>query len=301
MPEDSTADTAEDADTEYKERLHISSENSYNRFKGKYLTGLVDQSEKMGHNEFDVRSECWELAGQGEKETPIEKYRRLKCEMDELMREIVDLNASAEVSKEQKKSYEAVSNVVNSTRKVLNSLRLEQVLGTESVATADGEVKKLITQVEDFRKKRDTPKVEAPVERLRIAELESRLSSLEKIIGTQPERLTRLTSTLETNGTLLDSIQQISTKAALLQPSQLDTIEARIAALTTKLDEINQKTAKLSEKGANDEEVFTVYDIAKRTEPLATLLPTMLQRMQALEELHKYGMCSMTTCCRLTD
>lgn len=33
----------------------------------------------------------WELAGEGEKETPIQKYQRLQCEMNELLEEIADL------------------------------------------------------------------------------------------------------------------------------------------------------------------------------------------------------------------
>lgn len=33
----------------------------------------------------------WELTGQGEKETPIQKYQRLQCEIKELYDEVNDL------------------------------------------------------------------------------------------------------------------------------------------------------------------------------------------------------------------
>lgn len=300
VPEESTSDFYEDPETEIIERLHISSDDSYNKFKKKYLTGNVDYSDKSG-NRYDVRAGCWELAADGEKESPIEKYRRIKCEMDELMQEITNLNTNAAVSKENKKSYEAVSVVVNSARKVLGSLRLEQVLGSETAATtSDGEVKRLLKEVDDFRKTSDDGATKPPTlsslspqqleQTKRIAELEAHLHRVETLIGApQSEKLNRLASTLETNGTLLDSVQKISTKAALLQPAQLDDIEARIAALTTKLNTINQKCSYLGRKTGDDDKVQELFAIAKKTEPVTKLLPNMLQRMKTLEELHNYG------------
>lgn len=295
MPDDNPTEP-DDPEIEIIERLHISSEDSHNRFKKKYLTGHIDYSEQ-----YDVRAGMWELAGEGEKETPIEKYRRIKCEMDQLMQEITDMNANAAISNEDKQSYEAVHTVVNGAKKVLGSLRLEQVLGTEAASSSsDGEVKRLLTRVEEFRKNRDGAKSTKPLsmttttEQLeqtkRIAELEERLHRVETLIGVQkPEKLSRLASTIETNGTLLDSIQQISTKAALLQPGQLDEIETRINALAGKMNAINEKCTSLGRNTENDAKIQELYGIAKKTEPIAKLLPNMLQRMQTLEQLHNYG------------
>lgn len=289
VPEDRTSDFYEDTEAECIERLHLSSDQSNNRFKGKYLTGNIDYSYDT------VRGGCWELAAQGEKETPIEKFRRIKCEMDELMNEIVDLNATSQSLKREKDSYEAVSLAVNSAQKVLSTLRLENVLGKETASPAsDIEIKKLIAQIEGFQKGRPTDtSTEIPKNLLeqtrRIAELEARLHRVEAIIGAHhPDKLNRLASALDTNGTLLDTVQQISTKAALLQPAQLDQIESKISVLTTKLNEFNDKVSP-GKRGANDDKVSTLYDIAKRTEPIAKLLPDMLQRMQALEKLHNHG------------
>lgn len=303
--EENTSDYYEDPETEVIERLHISSEDSYNKFKKKYLTGgnAVDYSDKSGLNRYDVRAGCWELAAYGEKETPVEKYRRIKCEMDELMQEIVDLNTKMEISKEDKHSYEAVSVVVNNAKKVLGSLRLEKVLGTETGAsTSEGEVKRLLNQMEDFQRKNNNESVvtknplaidsaEQLEQTKRFAELESRLHKIETLIGSshQAEKLSRLASTMDTNGTLIDSVQNISTKAALLQPSQLDQIETRIGALATKLNTINDKCTSLGRNTESDDKIQELYAIAKKTEPLAKILPNILQRMQTLEQLHNYG------------
>lgn len=271
------------------------------------MTGHVDYAQN------DVRGGCWELAAHGEKESAIEKYRRIKCEMDELLNDIVAINGNASTTKTDRDSYDAVSVAVNSAQKVLGSLKLENVLGTETVASAsENEIKRLIAQVDSFSGKTNANKAltttatDVSQSKLahtkRIAELEGRLHRIESIVGTQqPERLNRLASVLDTNGTLLDSVQQISTKAALLQPSQLDQIEARIAALTTKINTIHEKSSTLVGKkgstaaggdgGGNDDDakVAALYDIAKKTEPIAKLLPDMLHRMKALECLHNQG------------
>ncbi|KAJ6645486.1 Dynactin subunit 2 [Pseudolycoriella hygida] len=244
---------------------------------------------------FTYRSGDYELAGEGEKETPIQKCRRLQCEMDELMQDIVALQTDKAISKEEKESYEAVGTVVTSAKKVLDSLRLEQVLGKEAVASAaDSEIKKLVNQVEEYKKSGGMAAVQLPLQSnelsqsTRIAQLEHKLHQLESAVGAKPEKLSRLASSLGTN-TLLDAVQQLSTKAALLQPSQLDLIEARLNNLATKMDAIAEKPTATNQDSTRDQKTLELYEIAKRTEPITQILPDMLNRMKALESLHNYA------------
>lgn len=122
----------------------------------------------------------------------------------------------------------------------------------------------------------------------RIAKLEHRLHQLEQAIGAQPEKLSRLTAVTNTTN-VLEAVHQLSTKAALLQVDKLDLIESRLATLTGKLDAIAEKSSGSSEDAKRDQKVIELYDIAKRTEPVAEILPDIIERMQALEALHKYG------------
>ena len=49
IPEQETSDYyEEELENEHIERLHISTKDAYNRFKGKYLTGYVDFSDRIG-------------------------------------------------------------------------------------------------------------------------------------------------------------------------------------------------------------------------------------------------------------
>ncbi|XP_037032946.1 dynactin subunit 2 [Bradysia coprophila] len=288
----------EEPENESIERLHISTKDSFNKFKGKYLTGHVDFSDSLSkrlRTGYDARSGEWELAGEGEKESPIQKCRRLQCEMDELMQEIVALQTDQTISKEEKESYEAVGTVVTSAKKVLDSLRLEQVLGKEAVASAaDSEIKKLVSQVEEYKKSGGMAAIQLPAQgnelaqSTRIAQLEHSLHQLESAVGARPEKLSRLASSLGTN-TLLDAVQQLATKAALLQPTQLDLIEARLNNLATKMDAIAEKSTATNQDSTRDQKTMELYEIAKRTEPITQILPDMLNRMKALESLHNYA------------
>lgn len=235
------------------------------------------------------------MAAYGEKENPIQRCRRLQREMDELMQDILVIQTDTKISKEEKESYEAVGSVVTNSKKVLDSLRLEQVLGKEAVSSStDAELKQLINQVEEYKKTGGSTaiKVTTPVCELaqttRVATLEHRLHELETAVGAKSEKLSRLTASLGSH-TLLDAVRQLSTRAALLQPSQLDLIEARLNNLATKMDAIAEKSGSSGQDVTRDQKTLELYEIAKRTEPITQILPDMLHRMQTLETLHNYG------------
>ncbi|XP_058833288.1 dynactin subunit 2 [Topomyia yanbarensis] len=285
----------EEPSNESIERLHISTKDSYNKFKGKYLTGDVDFSDRIGKRfriGYDAHSGEWDLAGEGEKETPIQKCLRLQCEMNELMDEIATSQADASKSKEEKASYEVVFEVVGTAKKVLESLKLEQAIGSESVNTgADSEAKTLLKKIEDYKKSGggDPGKtVTELVHSSRIAELELRLHKLEVAVGAKPEKISRLAGSTGA-GNLIEAVQSISAKAALLQPQQLDLIEARLGNLVQKIEQIQEKSSATGQDANREQKILELHEIAKTTEPIVQILPDMLNRMQTLESLHKYA------------
>lgn len=128
--------------------MQISTRDAYNRFRGASLDGSVDFSDRIGRRlckGYDARSGEYELVGLGEKETPVQKCRRLQCEMNQLMDEVAALQVDRKIAQEERDSYDAVATVIATAKKVLDSLRLEQVLGKEQApSAADKEVKQLI-------------------------------------------------------------------------------------------------------------------------------------------------------------
>lgn len=214
------------------------------------------------------------------------------------MDEITTLQNDNSVSKEERESYEGVSKVVLTAKKVLDSLRLEQVLGKEAIASSsEKQVKNLISQVEEYKK--GVPATAAELMKLksqnelsyttRIAELEHKLHQIEQTVGVAKiDKVSRLNSSLGTKN-LLEAVQQLSTKSALLQPNQLDLIEQRLTNLATKMDQFNDKAAGSGSDPARDQKIAELYDLAKSTEPITKVLPDMLERMKTLESLHSYG------------
>lgn len=290
MPQEEPEEYFEEGENECIERLHISTNDSYKKFKGKYLSGYVDFSDRISRRlrtGYDSQTNYDE----DERETPLQKCQRLQMEMDDLIREIGDLYDDHSISIENKKCYEAIGTVANNAKKVLNTLRMEKVLGSEAAPVTDIEVKKLFAQIDEYKKSGASISLPAVNEAnnlafsSRIAELESRIHDIETSIGAEPEKISRLSSTLHSDS-LLDAVQKVCTISALLQPAQLDVIETRVSNLTTKLDTVKASTQNDS---SVDPKILELYDAAKRTEPIAQLLPNMLQRMQALENLHNYG------------
>uniref|UniRef100_A0A2M4AJR5 Putative dynactin subunit 2 n=1 Tax=Anopheles triannulatus TaxID=58253 RepID=A0A2M4AJR5_9DIPT len=280
------------------ERLHLSTKDSMGKFKGKYLVGDVDFSDGIGRKNrlgYDARSLDYELAGDGEKETPLQRCHRLKCEMNELMEEIEASRADTRRTAEEKASYETVFGVVSTAKKVLESLKLEQVIGDEVVSGGgEAEAKKLIAQIEEYKKtgvvSSSDPKLVANElkQSARIAQLEHRLHQLEVAVGTKPERISRLAGTTGTEN-LIEAVQNISAKAALLQPSQLDTVETRLNNLLQQMNSIQEKSNATGQDPNREQKILELYEIAKSTEPIVQILPDMLHRMQTLESLHKYA------------
>lgn len=220
--------------------------------------------------------------------------------MNELIEEIAVLQGDASLTDDEKKSYEAVGEVVGTSQKMLESLRLEQALGKETVK-GDAETKKLMNQVAEFKKSGKMVPIPASADSLgqssRVAELDQRLHLLEKAIGAKPEKLNRLAGVLNVTN-LIEAVQQLATRAALLQPSQLDLVETRLLNLASRMDAIGSKgaanpsqdeTSDSAELQGREQKMKELYEIAKRTEPIAQTLPEVLNRMQALESLHKYA------------
>lgn len=135
LPESEQAADFYEEENDTVERIHVSANDAHNKFKGKFLNASnVDFSSRISKNirtGYDARSGDWELALDGTKESPMQKYQRLQCEMKELLEEITSL-------KDNKK--DEASNCLISTQQVeeslkkLTDLKLESTLGPDLVS-----------------------------------------------------------------------------------------------------------------------------------------------------------------------
>lgn len=307
-------------ETDSIEKLHISATEAFNKFKGKNVVSKgVDFSDRVSIKpRTGYKFGDWELPGEGEKETPIQKYQRLQCEIKDLYEEVNDLKEKAKDEEEVKSVLDIISQV-QILGKQLDSLKLEECLGADLVATLSDpqgtRLKQLISQIEAFKQtsiltsepdmkvqSTETEKSGEPnvlkyqmtylpekarmQEAARIALLEQRLCTLESVIGTTSDKLSKFSQNLKCQG-VMEAVQELGAKASLLDTYQLDIIESRLASLIHRMDTIAQKKTALALDSEQEQKISEMYDIMKQTETLSQVLPQTVNRMLALSSIHQ--------------
>ncbi|KAL1137791.1 hypothetical protein AAG570_009487, partial [Ranatra chinensis] len=307
-------------ESESIERLHINASDAFSKFKDKSLSSTnIDFSDRLSKHRrigYDARSGVWELAGSEDKETPLQRYQRLQCEMKELLEDISAIKVMEDGMKEE--SQVAMASHVESMLKHLEDLRLEKSLGTEVIGNLTdpqgAQLKKLLSQLENLssvKQKQNSdgskgktievgqegevryqvnakPSNAQLVQAARIAELEAKINRLNSLISTTPSSVRRMGGG---DRSLIETARWVAGKTALLDQSQLEAAEARISNLLTKLDQIAERSAQITgnRNTEQDNKISELYELAKTTEDMSQVLPRALERMLALETLHQQG------------
>lgn len=138
LPEsDQVSDFYYEKENEAIERIHIEPDKAFNKFKGKYLnqrnadfSDSIDKKKKTG---YDATTDIWELNEVGQNETPLQKYNRLRCELNELLEDVTKI----QTNKGDKDDCFVSPEQIQDTLSKLNALRLEERLGSDMFSAAD--------------------------------------------------------------------------------------------------------------------------------------------------------------------
>lgn len=303
-------------DSEFIKHPTLSASTAFKLFKGKNLDSeTVDFSDRLSKNRrtgYNALSGEWTLAGKGEKETPLQKYQRVKCEMKELIEEISKIkeDESPEISNR------GIINHLESMNRQLEELRLDRSLGTELVSNlADpqgAQIKKMLTELDKLGGSGDSnsrvnvdselqqgqpceiryqvmsrPQRAHLAHAARIADLESRVNKLNRLLAPTPDYLRRLAG--GTDKSLAESSRIIASKVTLLNTGQLEAIDARMSSLVAKMDQVAERTAAITGSAdvERDNKIRELYELAKTADEMSQLLPQAVDRMAALESLHQ--------------
>ncbi|XP_066584141.1 dynactin subunit 2 [Prorops nasuta] len=319
LPESEQQVYSED-ENEIVERIRTTPSEAFNKFKDKNISSEhVDFSERItrkprtGYQIFG----CWETPGEGEKETPIQKLQRLQSEVKELYEEINEIKEKAKNKEEDKSTAEMILQV-DSIGKQLNSLNLEEYLGADLlVSFSDPQgvrIKQLVSEIELFKNTVPTdeklnlkqktqsgketepgvlkyemmyvPEKARMQEIARIAKLEQRICCLENIIGSGDDKIAKFSQNLKTQG-IIEAVQQLGAKAALLDANQLDGIESRLSTLIHKMDNVVQKKSTLAQDSEQEQKITEMYETTKKVEMMSQILPQTVNRMVALNGIHQ--------------
>ncbi|XP_050524745.1 dynactin subunit 2 [Daktulosphaira vitifoliae] len=312
LPEDDQQLDYMEEDNEDIDRVQIDTSEAYKRFKDQVVNSDdVDFSDKLGRTlktGYKPKDELWELAAHRDKETPLEKYHRIKLETEELIQEINSLKENKNDPNEM-----LCANIGSQVQTLLSKLStlnveksFEQQLGHLGASEIDNLQKYIATVTELLKKQSDksNDKVtqdnkpsqtinfqalirpnKAQLEQVsQISRLEERLRKLETTIGSGSLALKRLGGLSESGG-LIESVQLLLGQLSILNSSQLDAVDTRVSNLLPKLE---QSAAKLdSQDQEKDKKINELYEIILKAKQESHLLPDVLQRMVALESLHQ--------------
>ncbi|XP_042869070.1 dynactin subunit 2-like [Penaeus japonicus] len=327
LPESEQDYTGEGGDSSNAvEVLNISPSDAHARFKGKNVDATyVDFSDRISHSRrhgYDSRRIEWEIAGQGEEETVMQKYQRLKCEMNQLVEDVQAIKGSVPCGDGTVSSVE-LGKQVETLHHTLLDLKLEDTLGAEIIASiSQPQValqKKLVNLLESFKKtglvaEKGDPNAKesekpAPTsaggsaityelyyapeharlnQLARVANLEKKIDHVEGLLGNNPDKLSSL-SAWTNHKSVMGAVQVLSARLALLEPAHLDHIEGRLHAVHTRMNSISEKKAAI-EDADKQSKVSELYELVKKTEALCSALPEVVDRLVSLEGLHEQAM-----------
>ncbi|XP_060858055.1 dynactin subunit 2-like [Metopolophium dirhodum] len=265
---------------------------------------ILDSFSKSFKIKHKLKSEYWELAAQGEQETPLQKYYRLKFETEDLLiqesnfqivnesdqNEILCANIGLKIQNILNKLciYSVNEQLLLESQETTNIFNLQTYITTKllekCLSSVDKEqfivinnISKVLSIGKKFKDlKPNTSKI---VQLLQISRLEDRLRKLEVIIGSEKSILMRLVDSNNSDG-LVEAVYILRESSKLILP-QINVIESRIVNLLPKLKQITSK--QLDQNLEVDQKTNKLYEFVLRAREKSNLLSHTIQRMTILD------------------
>ncbi|XP_026820126.1 dynactin subunit 2-like [Rhopalosiphum maidis] len=277
-----------------------------------FSSDILDTFKKSYKIKHNLINEYWELAAQGERETPLQKYYRLKFETEDLLIQesifqVVDENDHNEklcasirfqIQKLLNKLY-SVDGLLESYKTTI-TFNLQNFIITKflenHLSGIDKEQPLFINNMSKLLNIKVTLKNLKPstlktVQLLQISRLEERLQKLEEIIGSEKSILMRLAS-INNNVGLVEAVSMLKGLSKLILP-QINLIESRAIYLLPKIQEITSK--QVDQRLEVDKKTNKLYETIVKAREESNLLPYIIQRMNILDIFrHKVKTFSVT-------
>lgn len=308
-----------DSTSDSVETIQITANEAFGKFKGKNVecdnidfSDRIRRNKRQGYITWTGDYEVDGIESHG-KETPLQKYQRLNCEVRELMDEIEAV--VKQDGEENSKTMAGLARQTTQLQELLMAHKLEESLGSDLVKRIEdprSAVKnQLLAQIDALKNsdqsntkhinsgiKIDDIKAKPAMyellmkpenakmkEQKKIAEIDMRLKNLEALLVPSSDKISCLAT--ETNQkNVVGSIEILTSKLSLLEPSHLDHIEGRLASLTQKMNVISEKKVQV-EDAEKQNKISELYDICSKTEANSVALPELVDRLDSLQLLHE--------------
>lgn len=260
------------------ELVNMDTQTAFEKFRSKYVTGqtnFADPNKVIGYKNIPV----------GEEETVLQKYNRLTLEVAELSKQVSDIKAT-------KKEGDADMKLLDKVKDLEKKLLSEDVksLPTGNIAQ-ELDVEKALSSIKNLKIKAGaTSKTNAsgsyevyldsnPNQKdlERFFKLEHRLSKLESTIGLDQEVVNVLANHGK-SGTLMEAVQTMENKLALLDSEKLPLVDTRLQAILVKINEVN-KAMKTDSSADQNKKINYLYNLIQRWDSVCGALPKVHQRL----------------------
>lgn len=319
LPEEDQSLSRQDENSDSVERIALDTKAAYTLFKGKGITtaGVADFSDSVGKlrksGYYSERTE-YELSDGSAPETPLQKFQRLQHEVRELTEEVNKVKEAVKADGKDSLSPVSLGQQLQYLQHQLTDLHLEKLLGpSASVDLSDPQGilrQRLLQQLSSYTPGSGTkdkakaatatdgdcityelyyrPEQAQFSKNARMANLEERLERLENAIGQNLDKVGVLTADTD-NKSLLGAVAVLNSKLSLLDPGNVEAVEARLQSVMHKLSQIADKKAAV-DSPERQQKVNELYEVMKKWEAVGDSLPQVVDRMVALKDLHQQAL-----------
>lgn len=257
-----------------------------------------EESESEQSETLHLSSLSWlggdlEIAGAEEKETMIQKFTRLRCEVTEFYE---DLNSMAE---SETGNLAGLHKQVSQLQEQLEVCAVDQDGAPPATLSNQKDLlENLRRQIESISVSSEDAgpsnsasyelflPVSEPVTPELLSRLDQRLAKLEKVVGPDPLIRQKVLSAGTDSLPLSEAVQVLENRKHTLRTEHLSHIEGRIASLGTKLNALKDQKEKV-DSARTSTEVSKLYDALESRQGVVTVLPEVYERLQDLQNLHK--------------
>lgn len=247
-----------------------------------------------------------------EEETDIEKYHRLRCEVAELLNKFrADKVSKSEMSAIGSLDSKALTNNLESMGKQLEAIAFAAEDG--SLNPTEFEVDKIKSRLErlgekvmitDENKILDSGSGIAPDEatKFRISALDRRLNLLESLIGHGDQKAQVLFKTTKCEN-LNDAVETLSSWLSLYNPEAAQKVSRELDFFVQQLEKIDEQITSSEAESKLDtnskKKLNQLYELITTTNNHRGMVPTIIHRLNTMEELQRKAHHVATTVNRL--
>lgn len=246
------------------------------------------------HGEYQISS------SKPDDETDIEKYHRLVSEVNDLLNKFQNIQRSRleDDSYAGSLSSKALTSNLEVLSKQLKALEFAAEDGSLSSTGAEfvnikSKLDKLDKQVSrdqvnvvnpDIRSSSDTGSI------IRMSALERRLNLLETLVGHNEEMVQKLFRTTNCEN-MVDAAETLSSWLSMFKPENVQRVGKELEYITQRLEKVDEQTLAQTNVDKTDSDSKTKLDhlcqLATTTDKYRAMVPTIIHRLNAMEELQQ--------------